>query len=844
MARDPQKLRKAYEYKLGKDLVAKLSDDQITQLSKYYNSLPPDQQSKVDSEIVMGKGDFLDTARSMADPIKNPVKDDTLAQKYLPEDKFVDDTQEKLDEKLSETSDSIMDEIDRIIEEYNKKVASYKETKEEEEEKIPEGLDDLLNDIKEETKKEVGGEKSSSALAVIPKKIEEKGEELVDEDIDPRILKLLGIEDTTGLDYSDYKTLLKEKMTADRMSGQDVDSGDAELISNEFKRVKGSTGKFKVNGQKIKTESFVGKKKTTEPVSKVRRSLLMPSPSVRVDQPIKDEGQSNDEIMGLLVAKLNAVDKNVQNTAENLKQKDEIEEKEKEKDRIAAGKVEDSRREEKIERKNVLGNIVKGVKKGVKPIGDMLGGLFDFFKKIGFSIFIMELLRFLENPAKFINGIVKWMNKQIEKLEKTIEDFVINNLVAPINSVIDGFNQKVKEFVDFVNPIFAQLQKIGIDAQFDANSMMIPRIDPKSIRDGFNIPKIPNVPDDFLGGGFGGSEETRTITPEQKTTNLQEQEATTADAMRDDSRVSPQTPMVGDQSRTRQTTGSGDQVRRTVFSAGHFNTGFNSRGIPIGSDNVPVSGTTDPGTGVAEYQATKHLIGTLKMLVDEKGLGDKIGFENITSMRGLRGVPSRVESTPGTQFVDLHFDQHAQGGTPGSAGRSGIISRNLSPVDKALAAEFGDFGRNFRKGDVGVAEAGGTILELAAIDDPKIIKLLKEVKSGKQGPESRAMAERILKSVLSGMGGSSQTQPAPEPSSTLPLSKTNFKGAQSSLPKPVNPPVSNVSVASMTLPGAGVKVDNSISSAGASQTPVLAFSATDPTNLSVISAKSTYGVVV
>jgi muramidase (phage lysozyme) len=90
----------------------------------------------------------------------------------------------------------------------------------------------------------------------------------------------------------------------------------------------------------------------------------------------------------------------------------------------------------------------------------------------------------------------------------------------------------------------------------------------------------------------------------------------------------------------------------------------------------------------------------------------------------------------------------------------------------------------------------------------------------------------------------SKIQPAPPPSSALPITKTNFRGAQSSLPKPVNPPMSGVTLTSMTLPGAGVKVDNSMSSAGASQTPVLAFSATDPTNLSVISAKSTYGVVV
>jgi len=199
----------------------------------------------------------------------------------------------------------------------------------------------------------------------------------------------------------------------------------------------------------------------------------------------------------------------------------------------------------------------------------------------------------------------------------------------------------------------------------------------------------------------------------------------------------------------------GGQVGRVVISAGHYNTGFNKRGIPIGSDGVPVDGTTDPGTGVAEFQATKHLIDSLKMLVDAKGLGNKIGFENITAAtgtRGMRGTAERVESTPGTQFIDLHFDQHAQGGRPGSAGRSGIISRNHSAVDSSLARMFGDFGKDFKKGKLAVAEGGGTILELAAIDDPAIRSLLEEVKRGEQGPASRAMADKILQGILPGIG--------------------------------------------------------------------------------------------
>jgi len=52
-----ERLRKAYESKLGKNLVSKLSDDQIKLISKYYNSLSNSEQSSIDSKILQGYSD-------------------------------------------------------------------------------------------------------------------------------------------------------------------------------------------------------------------------------------------------------------------------------------------------------------------------------------------------------------------------------------------------------------------------------------------------------------------------------------------------------------------------------------------------------------------------------------------------------------------------------------------------------------------------------------------------------------------------------------------------------------------------------------------------------------------
>ena len=68
-----------------------------------------------------------------------------------------------------------------------------------------------------------------------------KDDQQVDENIDEEILRLLGLEDVSDLDYDEYKTLLKERMAAGRMPGNDIPSEDTERLTEEFKRVKNPT---------------------------------------------------------------------------------------------------------------------------------------------------------------------------------------------------------------------------------------------------------------------------------------------------------------------------------------------------------------------------------------------------------------------------------------------------------------------------------------------------------------------------------------------------------------------------------------------------------------------------
>ena len=92
MARDPSRLRKAYEAKLGKDRVDKLTDQQIGLLSKHYNSLSDGEQSDLDNQIFKGyRTELHEIADSFIE--ENKPSSDKVSV-YTAADKFVDDKKE------------------------------------------------------------------------------------------------------------------------------------------------------------------------------------------------------------------------------------------------------------------------------------------------------------------------------------------------------------------------------------------------------------------------------------------------------------------------------------------------------------------------------------------------------------------------------------------------------------------------------------------------------------------------------------------------------------------------------------------------------------------------------
>jgi LmbE family N-acetylglucosaminyl deacetylase len=673
--------------------------------------------------------------------------------------KVVEDIQENLDEKLTETSDSIMNEIDKLIAEYQNKVKSVRTSATQVKKKI---------------------EKKSAALAVIPKRVEKAEEELVDEDIDPKILELLGIDDPTGLDYSDYKSLLKEKMVANQMgSGLGLDQSK---LRDEFKRVKGKTGKFTVRNQKIKAETFVSNKK--KPSSSSRVVTPVPLLPGEIDEDIKPERQSLDKTVALIASKLNSVDSNVQQTVDNIQKKDAVEAKQDEQDRIDAERTANNERETRTERRNLLVGAVGGIKKAVKPVGDMLSGFFDFLKRLGFATLIVELLKFLQDPGEYIKGLKEWANGLIQTIEDGIKNTVKNSIIKPLNQQIEKFNEGIKDLIDKINPVLEKLSFIpGIRKIEEYQTPQVPTV-PEDAVDGLELPKfnVESKPKETVMGEPA---------PEKSTETMVNQPVSS----------------------------EGARGLLDFISTGEG--GYNSMNQGTIGDRI-VGSTHDAGSKLGK-DLTEMTIGEV---MDRQAFlmnpsNPQVSDYGIFAAGRYQIIPSTLKEIlpqSGLKRSDMFSEENQD-----------ILGMTLITKKQPRVAEYLKGGGSIE----GAMDALSN--EFASMPDPK-------TGMSKYGDGNRALHTR--EEVIEALKKARSTY---QNQSSIP--KVNLNS-----PKPANvsmntnstnisPPVASASLTSIGAPGGGETPSANTTSSSDSQSRVIAFSASDPTNLSILATKSVYRVV-
>ena len=292
----------------------------------------------------------------------------------------------------------------------------------------PDELDDLLASIRAESKKE-------SALALYEGTRET---DLVSEEVDERILKLIGIDDVFDIDYSTYLTLLRERLAAARMTDSKIPVEEDELLRDEFRRVKGKVGRFKIKRKKISTGG-IG---VTGPITVSSDKFFLVSKAVI---PTGKETESGEETTSPEI--MNKLDELIA----AIKKDNELEKKKQEKDRR---NLQNKRRRE---RESALEKVSKPVQRLMKKVVAPFQSILDrIMKFIGFT-----LLGFAFN--KFVQWFADPKNqKKIQVIGRFLKDWWPSLLGAaalfftPLGTFVKG----VVGIVRFLLPTLGKLTKL------------------------------------------------------------------------------------------------------------------------------------------------------------------------------------------------------------------------------------------------------------------------------------------------------------------------------------------------------------------------------------------------
>jgi len=328
------------------------------------------------------------------------------------------------------------------------------------EDNIPEGLDDLLNQIK--GKKSTATKPKRKRGRPRKKKTSPPGALTTyskTEDVDSRILELLGLEYTFDLDYDDYANLLKEKLIEVSRGTEETSTEDAMLLREELKKARGNKGKgtFKVK-KKISKDSFTnfnvgGPKKDTAQTRKPAYALLkgkeISEKSQRVDdlkEEKKERKQSDNQILKSISKSLDRI---IGILSKQLKfDKDQVEKQRKLEER---GK----RKDKENKRESAFS---KGIKSLAKVAGKIFSPLQDFFGKI-IRFFTVIFL------GKVFQKFLKWFTdpkneskiKTIGRLLKTFWPTILAGLVF-----LNPLGRLITKAVFVIGKGVAKLLKVAI----------------------------------------------------------------------------------------------------------------------------------------------------------------------------------------------------------------------------------------------------------------------------------------------------------------------------------------------------------------------------------------------
>jgi hypothetical protein len=215
------------------------------------------------------------------------------------------------------------------------------------------------------------------------------------EEIDARVLRLIGLDDVFDLDYETYLTLLKEAMVKGRMTKKTIPTEEVMLLTEEYKRVKSKkdSGRFEVKKKKITAGSFnVSGVKGLIGGSAVKATAIGASPL----------SKSLEDNISTITASMVSI-------SETLKQQKKITEDSTAYDKRKAEQEKRGLVESKLEKR--FEGLKKVAEKIIAPVKSLLDRIIQFFTTVILGRIVYKLVEWLgdEKNASKVKSIIRFV---------------------------------------------------------------------------------------------------------------------------------------------------------------------------------------------------------------------------------------------------------------------------------------------------------------------------------------------------------------------------------------------------------------------------------------------------
>jgi hypothetical protein len=267
-----------------------------------------------------------------------------------------------------------------------------------------------------------------------------RDDDLVSEEVDERILKLLGLEDVFDIDYGTYMSLLRGRLAEGRLSGKELPREEDELLLNEYRKVKGKVGRFKLKKKKINAESLG----VTGPIRVSKQQYYLTSKAIVPET--SGVGEESNDILKNIVS----INKVLVAILESIGSQNKI---------IKKGEETDRKRREDQKRRKVEEGLEKGLSKVASIASKMLAPVQGILDKIlNFILYTLLGRAFV----KFIDWFNDPKNKEkVEVLKRFLKDWwpaLLGGLVL----FTTPFGAFVRGFVGTVTKLTLQLARFAI----------------------------------------------------------------------------------------------------------------------------------------------------------------------------------------------------------------------------------------------------------------------------------------------------------------------------------------------------------------------------------------------